>query len=67
MGKRFPPKERERATLRELGESVMDIVATVAGRRLTQALELVHEEFIEPRDRRIAELEAEVKRLGGKL
>lgn len=63
MSKRIPRKELPQASLQQLGESVMAMVATVAGKRLTLALEMIHEEYIAPRDKRIAELEAEVYRL----
>jgi hypothetical protein len=50
--------------LAKLSEGVIDIVTQAASRRLVQVLEFVHEEYIAPRDKRIAELEAQVLRLG---
>jgi hypothetical protein len=67
MAKRVPAKNRDQASLDELATDVMDLVAKVAGRRLKQTLEMIHEEYIEPRDKRIAELEAKVQKLGGTI
>lgn len=46
--------------LRELAESVMDVVLIAAGRRLQQVLEQVHEEEIAPLRARIMELEQQL-------
>lgn len=53
------------AELTSLADGVVDIVTQAASRRIVQVLEMIHEEYIAPRDKRIAELEAEIKRLKG--
>ena len=54
---------RRATKLTTLADGVVDIVTQAASRRLVQVLELIQEEYIAPRDKRIAELEAEVQRL----
>lgn len=63
----IPLTRAKLSSLTALADGVVDIVTQAASRRLVQVLELIHEEYIAPRYRRIAELEAEVRRLGGKV
>lgn len=57
-------KPKPEPTLQELGESVMDLVGQVAGRRLVQILEFITEDKIKPLEAENARLVALLKQHG---
>jgi hypothetical protein len=59
-------KPRPERSLQELGESVMDLVGRVAGRRVTQVLEFVYEDQIKPLEVENARLRALLEQHGVK-
>lgn len=59
-------KPRPERSLNELGESVMDLVGRVAGRRIVQVLEFVYEDQIKPLEVENARLRALLEQHGVK-
>jgi hypothetical protein len=65
MGRKVSAATIRQAESAELAERLMRPVAKVAAKRVMLIIEHVSKLYVEPLDRRIAQLEAEIVRLGG--
>lgn len=65
MGRKVSSTTLKQAESAELAERLMRPVAKMAAKRVLLVIEHVSKLYVEPLDRRIAQLEAEIIKLGG--